>query len=328
MAQNYQWVPPDQTVYTSSADPGQLIPAGFVRQTAWGRPAVSPEARPPDLQAVYAAPVTDWNSVVWRWADTWRRDSIQRVITGGNIPAYRFELAQSDGTTPGTSGNAPRAELMSVDPSEKRRERAASTGSLSDGEEYWATFAVFIPADSNEFPTNQRWATLFQRKLDDRYFASPQANQPRPEVTNFCTWLSIAVQGTKVVASIPGYPAWPGTQGGATSDVEICKLADVAGQWAQFIVHENLSSSGAGTADVELRVAAQPPKSVPIAPLVGGHTFPGPIPEGDVKAHFQYGYYRTNEAAGTSSNPPGTGLVYYTPLMVSRTGLAGLPSLP
>lgn len=328
MAQNYQWTPPDQTVYDSSTNPGQLIPAGFVRQTAWGQPAVSPESRPPDLHGVYAAPVEDWNSVVWRWADTWRRDSIQRVTTDGNFPAYRFELAPSDEASPGTSGDAPRAELMSVDPSEKRREREAPAGFLSDGEEYWATFAVFVPANLDEFPTNQKWATLFQRKLDDRYFASPKADQPDPEVKNFCTWLSIAVQGTRVVASIPGYPAWPGTPEGAVDDVEICRLDDIAGQWAQFVVHEKLSSSGAGIAEVELRLVGKAPKSVPIVPLLDESTFPAPIAEGDVKAHFQYGYYRTNEAASASSDPPGTGVVYHTPLMVSQTGLPGLPSLP
>ncbi|MEX5270893.1 hypothetical protein [Kocuria sabuli] len=85
MPQNYQWMPSEQTVYNSSTDSGQLIPAGFVRQTAWGRPAVSPITRPSDLQAVYAAPVADWNSVVWRSADTWRRESIQWVVTNGSI---------------------------------------------------------------------------------------------------------------------------------------------------------------------------------------------------------------------------------------------------
>lgn len=99
VAQNYKWTPSDQTVYNSSTGPGQLIPPGFVRQTARGRPSVSPIIRPLDIHAVYAAPVGDRNSVVRWWADTWRRDSIQRVLTDNNFPAYHFELAQSDGTT-------------------------------------------------------------------------------------------------------------------------------------------------------------------------------------------------------------------------------------
>ncbi|WP_411373283.1 heparin lyase I family protein [Arthrobacter sp. MPF02] len=318
MTQDYQWVPPGQIVYDKLADPGQAIPAGFVRQTAWGQPAVAPETRPPDLHAVYAAPVKDWKPVVWRWADTPRRNSIQRIITGGNFPAYRFELAQGDKTSEGTVGDAPRAEFFSVDPSEKRRERVAPAGFLSDGDEYWVTFAVLIPASPNEFPLNQKWATLFQRKLDDRFLLSKKAGQPNLKTTNFCSWLSIAVQGTRVAASIPGYPAWPGQPGGAVDDLEICTLGDIVGQWVQFVVHEKLSSRGRGTAEVELRINRRPPKLVRLVPTLNRRTFPASIPEGDVKAHFQYGYYRTNEPLAAGSAPPGAGVVFHTPLMIKR----------
>src|SRR5512135_706193 len=111
-------------------------------------------------------------------------------MTSGGFPAYHMELSQGDTASPGTTGDHPRAELFSLDPSELRRERPAapgSLGSLSDGDEYWATFAIFIPSN---FPSNHDWATLFQRKIDDRSFKD-----------NFLTWFSINVQKTRVDAS-------------------------------------------------------------------------------------------------------------------------------
>jgi len=341
MPPNYQWMPANpETVHAGKTDPDQVIPPGFVRQTAWASLARNPpEARPPDLQGLYIEPIPpppaapDWQPILWRWADTWRRDSIQRVITGGGFPAYRFEVSQCDKASPGTAGDHPRAELFSVDPAEKRRDRPApegSLGSLGDGDEYWATFAIFIPSD---FPVNQNWATLFQRKLDDSYFATPK-DPNKPNVLNFMTWFTINVHkksaGTEVDASIPGYPAFVGAPGGAPIDVTICDLGEIAGQWAQFTVHEKLSSSGTdGAADVTLKVANKPKKMVPVAPPPA-KTFPvkdANLPAGDVKGHFQYGYYRDNGLAPGATLRPGTGVVYYTPLMFSRT-VVNVPQLP
>jgi hypothetical protein len=339
MPNNYSWTPEDpEIVHTGAADPDEVIPAGFVRQSAWSSLAQSPpEARPPDLHGVYMEPIPatdpDWEPVVWRWADTWRRDSVQRAITSGGFPVYRFEVSQCDKASPGTSGDHPRAELLSVDPAEKRRQRTAADGllgSLSDGDEYWATFAIFIPSD---FPDNHNWATLFQRKLDDRYFATPK-HPSVPKDLKFMTWFTINVHrrsaGTQVDASIPGYPAFPGQPGGAADDVKICDLADIAGRWAQFTVHEKLSSSGTdGEADVRLQVGSTD-KRVPVAPKPAT-TFPAAdanfTPARDVTGHFQYGYYRDNGPARNVALRPGTGVAYYTPLMFSRSGV-NAPQLP
>jgi hypothetical protein len=323
MPQNYQWTPANpEIVHTGPADPDQVIPPGFIRQSAEASPAQTPEARPPDLQGVYIEPIPpppaapDWQSLVWRWADTQRRDSIQRVFTNGGFPAYRFEVSPSDRASSGTSGNHPRAELYSLDPAEKRRDRpaaAGSLGSLSDGDEYWATFAIYIP---NSFPPNHRWATLFQRKLDDRYLGS-----------TLFTWFTINVHQrsneTRIDASIPGYPAFTGDHGGASDDVRIRALGDIAGQWVQFTVHEKLSSGSAGTADLRLAVANKPPVMVNVGPIPNGKSFP----TGDVKGHFQYGYYRDNGPAPGATSGPGTGILYYTPLLISKTG-ANTPPLP
>jgi hypothetical protein len=203
MAQNYQWTPSQDEVVYSSSTTSETIPRGLIRQTAWGNLAQNPpEGRPPDIQGVYIEPIPPaapvWRSIVWRWADTWRRDSIQRAVTAGNppaggFPAYRIGLTQADKASPGTSGNHPRAELLSVDPEEKRRGRqpsASTLGWFGNGDEYWATFAIFVP---NNFPTTHDWATRFQCKLDDRFFARG----------NFCTWLTINVHQAQVDVSAP-----------------------------------------------------------------------------------------------------------------------------
>jgi hypothetical protein len=134
------------------------------------------------------------------------------------------------------------------------------------------------------------------------------------------------VHKTRVDASIPGYPAFPGGPGGAPDDVKICALGDIAGQWAQFTVHEKLSTGTDGAADVTLKVANNPPVAVTVAPIPPATTA-ATFPAGDVKGHFQYGYYRDNGLAPGATLRPGTGVVHYTPLVVSKTG-GNVPQLP
>jgi hypothetical protein len=254
-----------------------------------------------------------------------RRDAIQRVAFEGGFPAYRFEVSQSDGPSQGTSGNHPRAELYSVDPAEKRRGREAAAGalgSLRDGQEYWATFAIYIPSG---FPPNHRWATLFQRKVDDAY--------PKR-----FTWLTINVHWRKtprenwIDASIPGYPAFTGDPGGATHDVDICKLDAATDQWVQFTVHEKLSSKGAGIAELWFNFPGQTPTRVPVGTHPSGNSFPAEWIDAngnkrENRGHFQYGYYRDNDPADSKKTGPGTGVVYHTPLLISKTG-KNTPQLP
>jgi hypothetical protein len=245
-------------------------------------------------KCIYAHPNSGWQSMVWRWADTMRSNSIQHVTGPGGHPAYRAALAPTDKSSPGTAGDHPRAELFSVDPAEKRRQRSAPAGSvLRDGDEYWVTFALYIPAN---FPKNHRWATLFQRKFQDT------ASSP--------AWFTLNVHGTTLDVSVPG----------STPEIykPIATLSEVAGKWVQFTAHEKLSSVNSGLAEFyingvrKMSVSGQPT-----------------VPAGDINFHFQYGYYRANEPANGQTQGPGVGVLYYTPLLIKRETLQGItPALP
>jgi hypothetical protein len=321
----YGWVPAAQTVYGGNTPIS--VPAGYIHQSA------EPHGGP-DIEGVYVEPIDGWSSMVWRWADTVRVDAIQRAIGPGGNPAYRMEIAQTDGSSSGTTPGSPRAELYSVDPAEKRRGRVVTSGQFfNDGDEYWATFAVYLPTG---FP-GQDWSTLFQRKLDDRFFDTCIDQNADPQTCKkfFMSWLSINVHPapgsstqSQVDASVPGYPAWTKDPGGAPDFVKICNLADITDRWAQFIVHEKVSSGNDGVADVELIVAGKSLAKVQVAPFPETPpqprpTFPTPTYKGDVYGHFQYGYYRTN-----AKNPP-TAAVTYSPLLIKRGPARGtVPPLP
>lgn len=339
---DYSWVPPQAESVRSSTTTTELIPAGFIRQKAWCDPGSAPETRPSDVRGVYAQhepnPPTagQWESVIWRWADTWRRDAIQRVPARTapdepEFPAYRFELTQSDKASEGTVGDRPRAELFSVDPEQKRRnplpDEPLPPAYFSRNNEYWATFALFIPDD---FPSNHRWATLFQRKLDDKYFARDGDNK-------FTTWLTINVHGSVVDVSAPGYPSFeaqPADRRIASlinndKDEDGQSLVNIRGQWAQFVVHENLSSTS-GSADVQLILGGALAKSVsltPYEPQPGGEQVTFPVQPADVRGFFQYGYYRENAPGSERAGGPATGVVYASPVMLSNSG-TDTPALP
>lgn len=280
----YGWLPPLQTV----RDNGNVwnVPSGYIHQAAHSQNGG------PDIQGVYAHPNSDWRSMVWRWADTMRSTSIQRVAQGGK-PAYQMELKPTDGPSPGTLGNHPRAEFYSVDPAEKRRVRQAQSGSvLRDGDEYWVTFALYIPAN---FPTNHRWATLFQRKFDD-----PEANNQ-----NHLSWFTLNVHGTTLDVTIPG----------KQTDIfkPIATLSTVVGRWTQFTGHEKLSSGSSGLA--EFYVNGKQMFSVSGQPTVRA---------GNINFHFQYGYYRANEPATGQPQGPGVGTVFYTPMLIKNGDVPAL----
>jgi hypothetical protein len=301
----YGYVPPSQAVHSGSQV--LQIPAGEVHQTAWT------ETAPPNIRGVYANPQAartgcllgggaKWQPMVWRWADTMRSNAIKREEPApsspdrpGSFPAYRVEVAPTDKASPGTSGNNPRAELLSVDNEEKhRRQQPPDTNVLRDGDEYWATFALFIPTG---FPTNHRWATLFQRKLQD-------VN------VSWASWVTLNVHGTTVDVSIPGN----------TPDLvqPVASLSDLIGRWTQFTVHEKLSSSGKGVAEFYVETTQG-------LSISGAST----IPAGDVLFHFQFGYYRTNDPIPGQHNGPDLGVVYYTPMLIKRDGRPGqVPRLP
>src|SRR5688572_7829415 len=95
----YGWLPPAQTVRVNSSM--WNVPSGYIHQAAHA------QGGGPDIQGVYAYPNSGWRSIIWRWADTMRHTSIQRVMRGGK-PAYRVESTPTDKASPGTFGNSPR----------------------------------------------------------------------------------------------------------------------------------------------------------------------------------------------------------------------------
>src|SRR5688500_15132056 len=68
----YGWLPPAQQV-GGGAVADLTVPAGYIHQTAWA------EGGGPDVRGVYAHPNSGWESMIWRWADTMRSNSIQHV---------------------------------------------------------------------------------------------------------------------------------------------------------------------------------------------------------------------------------------------------------
>lgn len=295
----YGWLPPAQKV-GGGAVADLTVPAGYIHQTAWA------ESGGPDIKGVYAKPNSGWQSMIWRWADTMRSKSIEHVTRPEGKPAYRIEVAPTDKSSPGTSPGNPRAELFSVDPGEKRPQRSASPGSaLRDGDEYWATFALYIPSN---FPKNHRWATLFQRKYDDR-----EGNGPSP-----LSWFTLNVHGTNLDVTIPGDPV-PGAYSDAFATLKPTgTLPTVVDRWTQFTAHEKLSSRNNGLA--ELYVNGTRVVSISGEPTVRA---------GDINFHFQYGYYRTNGPRNGESQGPGRGVLYYTPMLIKRGPTRGdVPALP
>ena len=288
---HYGWRPPAQLV-GGGAVARDTIPAGYIHQTAFQ------EGGGPDLRGVYTRPSHHWSPVVWRWADTNRVGSIRRVTrrtakrpTG--FPTYRFEITPGDGASAGTQGNAPRAELFSVDPGEKRGQRRPPDGGVvRANQEYWATFAIRI---ATSFPGNHRWATLFQRK--------------RPDDVDW-EWFTLNVHGDKIDVSLPGPRP--------TDYVPVTSLAELKGRWVQFTVHEVLTTGAGGLVEVYLNRDRKVSQEIR-----------GTVPDGDLGFHFQYGYYRTNDPAPRNSEGPGVGIVHYTPLLIRRGPLTDLvPALP
>lgn len=248
----YGYVPPSQTVYGGSTP--IVVPAGYVHQTAWTT------GGGPDIEGVYAFDFGEWRSMVWRWADTMRSDAIQHVVGPGGMPAYRIELTNDDHASPGTAGDHPRAEFFSVDPAEDRRERDPPRENIfRDGDEYWATFAIYLAPD---FPTTHLWATLIQRKLQN--VSSYPVN-----------WFSINAHGDTIDFSPPGSPS--------DTFVPVSTVTAMRGRWTQFTWHERMSSGSDGYFALYMDGALVGERS--------GATITG----GDINFNIHYGYYRGNE---------------------------------
>jgi len=250
----YGCTPEAQTVYGGRTP--IPVPAGYIHQTGWNTGGGA------DIKGVYACDFGEWKSTVWRWADTMRSDAIQSGLWDdiGDRPAYRFEVRNEDGSSPGTATGNPRAEFFSIDPAEGRRERVPThDGFFRDGDEYWATFAMYLAED---FPTTHKWATLIQRKFQNGY---------TPPVD----WFTLNAHRDTIDYTIPGAPR------GTFAD--ITTVSALRGRWTQFTFHERISSGSDGYFAIYMDGV-----------MVGEHHGPT-IAAGDVNYHIHYGYYRSNE---------------------------------
>lgn len=284
----YGYIPPAQTVH-GGADP-IYVPAGYIHQTAWAETGGSGG----NLLGVFTYPANGWYSMVWRWADTMRLNSIQAVTAPGGKPAYRFELTPNDHASPGTAGDHPRAEFFSVDAAEDRREYTPPRDNIiRQGDEYWASFSLYLATD---FPLNHRWATLVQRKFQNN-------------VSNPPPWFGINVHKNTLDYSLPC---------GVPDDYRfLANVSDIRGRWIQITIHEKASAYSDGLFELYMDGVLKDRKT--------GAT----IQEGDINYNFHLGYYRANEPADGETYGPGTGVIYETPLIMFRGSNPGtIPSLP
>jgi hypothetical protein len=296
---SYNYNPPAQTIHDGSQV--FTIPAGMVYQKAWNDRAEGDVI--PYINGVYAADYNGWQSVVFRWADTMRTDAIQRWNMPNGKPAYRIQLTMNDGASPGTLGGNPRAELFSVDATEARREHVPPIpNQLWEGDEYWIRFAVFFP---NDFPRNHKWATLIQRKFDNKV--------PSREAYGM-NWFGVTVHGQQLTLSVPGEPL--------DQIMRMDDLQNVLGKWVLFEVHEKISSGPDGIFEFWMNGVKKAERRAPTVPAGSIH------PMGRILYTFHYGYYRSN--VGEDGQPVGTGVVYYSPLMMFRGAQPGTnrPALP
>ncbi len=287
----YGYLPPAQTVGGGSTV--FTVPSGYIHQTAWDQGGGS------QIQGVYTWPWNGWQPMVWRWADTMRSNAIVRIAPGPGTtyPVYRFELTPQDHSSPGTDGDHPRAEFFSVDPAEDRRQRTPPPSNIiRQGDEYWATFALYLP---NDFPTNHRWATLMQRKFQNGL------TSPSP-------WFTLNVHKGVLDFTLPR---------GADSEYQfLANLSDVKGRWTQITIHEIASANADGLFEVYMNRTLVARKNGPT------------IDPGDINYNFHLGYYRANERASGETQGPGLGVVYETPLLIRRGvnsgGINAVPVLP
>lgn len=293
----YGYVPPGSQNIYGGARTFWSVPNAQIHQTSW---AQSP-GKAPNVQGNYAYSDGVWNALQWRWADTMRNTSVATVPSPGSpsFPSYRFEVKPSDHASPGTAGDHPRAEFFSVDGEEARRGRTPPRQNVvKQGDEYWATWSMYLAAD---FPTNHKWATLFQRKFDNLANAS---------VTR--SWFSINAHGDKLDFVLPG--SCP-VNACDYSQSYIASVSSSRGKWMTFKIHEKVSTGSDGF--FELYVNDR------LVRRRDGAT----IESAAADYNFHYGYYRANERMNSAAQPPGTGVVYFSPLMIARVTPINVPGM-
>ncbi|SHH40562.1 polysaccharide lyase [Massilia sp. CF038] len=294
---NYQ--PPESSTTVSNGSKSWTLSRNVIHQTA-----TSAGTAAPNIKGTFAYPVDipnsdGWHNLYFRWADTTRADAITMVPAAGadGIPAYRMELGPVDGGLPGTLNNAPRAELVSVDPREDLRQKDAPRNNVvKNGDEYWVTYAMFLDAN---FPLNHKWADLFQRKFDKVF--EPSAKK---------TWFEIAVHGDSLSYCMPG---------GIRNQCDyktIMPVREARGRWVQFTFHE-VASTDPAKGLFEVYVDNN---------FVGRYNG-ATLESAAANYSFHYGYERSN-AARNGDTAPGVGVAYFTPLMFRRGDARDNPLVP
>ena len=271
------------------------VPNTHIHQTSW---AQSPGSAA-NILATYAFLDGVWYPLRWRWADTMRQDAIRSAPSPGtpSYPSYRFEIRPSDHASPGTAGDHPRAELFSVDAEEAARGRVPPRQNVvRQGDEYWATWSMYLAAD---FPTNQKWATLFQRKFDNKARSTK-------------TWFGINVHGDKIDYTLPQSCALSACD---YNQFFLTSVSAARGKWINFRIHEKASTGSDGL--FELYMDGR---------LIQRRYGPT-IEDASADHNFHYGYYRANERMNAAAQPPGVGVVYFSPLMIARVNPIGVPGM-
>ncbi|HEY0064399.1 MAG TPA: heparin lyase I family protein [Telluria sp.] len=294
----YGYLPAGSQKINGGASTYWTVPNTQIHQTSW---AQSPGSAP-NLQANYAYPDGLWYALQWRWADTMRSNAITTVASPGSpsYPAYRFEIRPSDHASPGTAGDHPRAELFSVDGYEAARGRTPPRQNIvKQGDEYWATWSMYLAPD---FPTNHKWATLFQRKFDNKENA-----------LNTRSWFSVNVHGDRIDYSLPQACALNACD---YSQTFMTSVTAARGKWTTFKIHEKASTGSDGLFELYMN------------DRLVERRYGATIEHASADYNFHYGYYRANERMNAASQPPGTGVIYFSPLMIARVTPIGVPGIP
>jgi hypothetical protein len=298
-AMKFNYQPPAGMQSISGGGKTWSVPNGQIHQTASSTPGTGR-----NIIGTYAYPAATrtgagWDNVYFRWAETTRADAI--TVTAGSgadaIPAYRMEVGAVDGGLAGTTDNAPRAELISVDAHEDLRlKEPPRTSVIKNGDEYWVTYAMWLDP---KFPLNHKWADLFQRKFDAKF-----------EATAKKTWFEIAVHGDKLSYCMPG-----GVRN-LCDYKQFMTVSEARGRWVQFTFHE-VASTDAAKGLFEVYVDNN---------FVARYTG-ATLESATANYDFHYGYYRSNNARN-GDVAPDVGVAYFSPLMIRRGNVADDPQVP
>ena len=135
---------------------------------------------------------------------------------------------------------------------------------------------------------------------------------------DFLSWFSLNVHLSEIDVTLPGEKK----DGVYSRSIALLKrsaahptLPVIVDRWAQFLVHEKLSSGSGGVAEIYL-------DGKRVVSMRGRPT----VRAGRINFHFQYGYYRAKDPVSGSAS---IGTADYTPVLIKRGVSSGdVPALP